>query len=335
MAEIAVSVLCPVYNHSKYLRKCLEGFVRQKTSFPFEVIVHDDASTDDSATIIREYAEKYPHIICPIYQKENQHSKKISYFRNFLYPAVRGKYFAICEGDDYWSDDTKLQKQFDALEAHPECSFSTHIVRNISEDGTILPSTLPAILKYNEGVINAHDLLLDIFEKVFYPFQTTSYFFRAELLQFISAEASEFINSCPALDYGWVLSALLLGNCYFIDQELSCYRRNSIASWSSRQKKKSVHSKFQERVSRSLAFYDRLSGERYHSLISRHIAENEYASFSYQMQHKLRNDPKYRPIYARFSSRQRFFLALCRYFPPFSPIYTKLKNTRSKQILLR
>ena len=121
--ELIVTILCTAYNHEPYIRKCLEGFVMQKTNFQFEAIVHDDASTDGTATIIREYAEKYPDIIVPIYQTENQYSKKIGIYKTFLYPKAQGKYIAICEGDDYWTDPYKLQKQVDLLEANLDCSF--------------------------------------------------------------------------------------------------------------------------------------------------------------------------------------------------------------------
>ncbi len=123
--QVLVSTYCMVYNHEKYLRECLEGFVTQKTNFKHEVIVHDDASTDNSATIIREYAAKYPEIIKPIYQTENQHSKRIpgGMFNGFIKPHLVGKYVAICEGDDCWIDENKLQMQVNYLEKHNNCSF--------------------------------------------------------------------------------------------------------------------------------------------------------------------------------------------------------------------
>ena len=117
-----VSIVTLAFNHGRYLRQCLDGFVMQITDFTFEVIIHDDASTDDTAQIIREYEEKYPHIFRPIYQTENQYSKGVAIGATYLYPAVRGKYICECEGDDWWTDPYKLQKQADFLEAHPEYS---------------------------------------------------------------------------------------------------------------------------------------------------------------------------------------------------------------------
>lgn len=124
--EILVSIKCLVYNHEPYLRQCLDGFVMQKTNFRFEAIVHDDASTDGSVAIIREYAEKYPHIIKPIYETENQYSKRDGSLTRIMNAACKGKYIAVCEGDDYWIDPLKLQKQVDFLESHKEYSMCFH-----------------------------------------------------------------------------------------------------------------------------------------------------------------------------------------------------------------
>lgn len=117
---ILVSVSCITYNHEKYIRECLEGFIMQKTNFTFEILIHDDASTDKTADIIREYEVKYPEIIKPIYQSENQHSKGITISSTYNWPRAKGKYIAMCEGDDYWTDPLKLQKQVDFLENNKE-----------------------------------------------------------------------------------------------------------------------------------------------------------------------------------------------------------------------
>ncbi len=114
-----VSICCITYNHEKYIRDAIEGFLNQKTNFPFEVLIHDDASTDGTANIIREYEAKYPQIIKPIYQTENQYSKGID-VSIFNYSRAKGKYIALCEGDDYWTDPYKLQKQVDFLEKNPD-----------------------------------------------------------------------------------------------------------------------------------------------------------------------------------------------------------------------
>ena len=114
--NIMVSVICTTYNHEKYIERALKSFVTQNTNFCFEVLVHDDASTDSTAKIIEKYAKKYPKIIKPILQVENQYSKKVNINTNFIIPRIKGKYVALCEGDDYWIDEYKLQKLFEVME---------------------------------------------------------------------------------------------------------------------------------------------------------------------------------------------------------------------------
>lgn len=128
-SEPLVAIRCIAYNQEAYIKETLDGFVSQRTTFPFVAIVHDDASTDNTSTIIREYAEKFPKIIIPIFETENQHSKPGNSLGKIMSDAIEAtgaKYIAYCEGDDYWCDSYKLQKQVDFLEAHPEYSLCFH-----------------------------------------------------------------------------------------------------------------------------------------------------------------------------------------------------------------
>lgn len=154
-----VAIKCLVYNHEPYLRDCLEGFVMQQTDFPFVAIVHDDASTDHSADIIREYAAKYPDIIHPICETENQWSKKDGSLRKIMNAAVEATgapYIAMCEGDDYWTDLHKLQKQVDFLDANPEYTLCFHKVNTlIQETGELISE---AIVKDMPGESTIVDL---------------------------------------------------------------------------------------------------------------------------------------------------------------------------------
>ena len=156
-SPIVVSIRCCTYNHAPYIRQCLEGFVMQKTNFRFEAIVHDDASMDGTADIIREYAAKYPDIIKPIYERENQYSKFDGSLRRIMNAHMHGKYVALCEGDDYWIDPLKLQKQVDFLEANPEYGlvYTKSVVyyqrsgRFSKPFGGELPNTFSAFLSEN------------------------------------------------------------------------------------------------------------------------------------------------------------------------------------------
>lgn len=121
-----VSIICLAYNHEPYIRECLEGFVMQTTNFPFEIVISDDASTDNTGGIIREYESKHPNLFVPFYHDRNKYSLGIPFFKDELFPACRGKYIALCEGDDFWVDPLKLQKQVDFLEANPNYVFCCH-----------------------------------------------------------------------------------------------------------------------------------------------------------------------------------------------------------------
>lgn len=121
-----VSIICLTYNHEAFIRDALEGFFMQQCPFSFEVLIHDDASTDGTADIIREYEKRYPDIVKPIYQTENQWSKKGNSVTATQRNRALGKYIALCEGDDYWTDPLKLQKQVDFLEKNPAYALCFH-----------------------------------------------------------------------------------------------------------------------------------------------------------------------------------------------------------------
>jgi len=151
---LMVTIQCFTYNHEPYIRQCLEGFVMQKANFRFEAIVHDDASTDGTADIIREYAEKYPDIIKPIYETENQYSKHDGSLRRIMDAHTHGKYVALCEGDDYWIDPLKLQKQVDILESNPDCGVVYATTKKLGKKGyeksiTAIPVNFKSLLVSN------------------------------------------------------------------------------------------------------------------------------------------------------------------------------------------
>lgn len=142
--QVMVSVLCTAYNHGMFIEKTIEGFIKQKVNFSYEILINDDASSDDTAEKIRKYEEQYPDIIKAIYQKENQYSKGVKVTKEILLPRANGKYIAICEGDDYWIDENKLQIQFDYMEANPNCTFcfgnaDIYDVKRQKSNGLMLP----------------------------------------------------------------------------------------------------------------------------------------------------------------------------------------------------
>lgn len=228
--QILVSVCCTAYNHEKYIRKCLDGFIMQETDFKYEVIINDDASTDNTADIIREYEEKYPDIIKPIYQTENQYSQGINISVNYLYPMAKGKYIALCEGDDFWIDPYKLQKQVKAMEENSECHMCVHEVQCVNEAGDVIDEVIPHV-KVEDTVLSSADLA-DLLLVEACPFQTSSYLMRATDVWHYCHPVPYFRQISPVGDLCYLLYFMQIGEVAFLKQKMSCYRRNSIGSWS-------------------------------------------------------------------------------------------------------
>ncbi|MCM1048304.1 MAG: glycosyltransferase [Clostridiales bacterium] len=262
LEDIKVSVYCLAYNHEKYIKKALDGFIMQQTNFRYEVIVHDDASTDKTPDIIKEYAEKYPDIIKPIFQKENQLSKGINISATYIFPKIRGKYIASCEGDDYWNDKYKLQKQFDVMEEHPECSLSTHKVQFCNEDGTFNPRILPGRCFHinKSDVIKEDELVKCYWIYGTYPFHTSSYFFRRSILD---------IDLDYPRDIGILRKCLIKGSVYYFNEPMSIRRLGAVSSWTTLLNKKGTQEwyKLILRDNEAEERFDQYTNYKYHDYI--------------------------------------------------------------------
>ncbi len=227
-----VSVSVITYNHEKYIRQCLDGILMQDVNFPYEVLVHDDASPDGTADIIREYEAKYPDIIKPIYQTENQYSQGKTVSR-FNWDRAQGKYLAFCEGDDYWTDPRKLQNQVDFLEAHPEYIATAHRVEVINEHGETID--YPG---YSDVVEHVHTI--DDYFKPPYPgklpSQLASLVMRNVFLT-LDPHIKDLFYSCNALgDRKLSLLLAMMGNTYCFSEAMATYRYiiSEGTSWSAR-----------------------------------------------------------------------------------------------------
>ena len=117
---VMVSICTITYNHATFIRDCLEGFLDQVAPFRIEVVIYDDASTDGTSEIVREYAERHPTIFRPILSGQNLFSKGVNPYYAYVFPDTKGKYIAICDGDDYWQDPEKLAMQVRVMEEDPE-----------------------------------------------------------------------------------------------------------------------------------------------------------------------------------------------------------------------
>lgn len=207
-----VSVCCTTYNHENYISEAIDGFLIQETNFPFEIIIRDDCSTDKTAMIVRAYTEKYPKIIKPIYETENQYSKGVRPMPVVFKKAV-GKYFALCEGDDYWTDPLKLQKQVDFMEENDECSMCFHNVQIINEN-KLANSSFYDHLETKEYSVE------EVLTKWTVP--TCSTIFRAEISKKIPLNSNFKVG-----DNVLFTTCAMYGKLFCINEEMGVYRKSA------------------------------------------------------------------------------------------------------------
>ena len=217
-----VSICCITYNHVKYIRDALEGFMMQKTDFPFEVLIHDDASTDGTADIIREYEQKYPDIIKPIYQTENQYSKGVKVSITYNFPRAQGKYIALCEGDDFWTDERKLQIQADYMESHPDVTICAHrrMVKNEIKKIFYVAET------YEIQSLSSESLCEKLLQETV-CFGTQTMMFQKKAYINYEDEIYEMSKDAPMGDMQLWVTLTIHGKCAFLPYPMAVYRVNS------------------------------------------------------------------------------------------------------------
>ncbi len=262
--NIEVSIVCNTYNHEKYIGEALEGFLNQKTDFKFEVLIHDDASTDHTAEIIKEFEEKYPEVIQPIYQSENQYSKGINVTTTFQYPRAKGKYIAFCEGDDFWTDELKLQKQYNLMEKYPEVNMSAHTViavKDGEEKFRFAPSKKECIFSTEEVIKGGGDFV-----------STNSLFYRKKMLEKIP----KFYENL-GLDYSLQIWGSLNGGMLYLPECMGAYRVATPGSWTTRiSQNRERYVSFKRRIIKMLKELDEETNKKYTKVIEDKIKEIEY-----------------------------------------------------------
>lgn len=215
-ANLLVSVSCVTFNQVKYIQACLDGFLIQQGDFDLEILIHDDASTDGTREIIEAYQKKYPAIIKPIYQQENQYSKGVrGFMARYNFTRASGKYLALCEGDDYWTSEHKLQKQLTFLEAHPEYALCFHKVDvEGGDDYMVLPQE--------------HETITDLAAKGNY-IRTPSVMFRTAYAHMPESHADS-----PLGDLFVYLYVAQFGKLKYLNESMAVYRKQ-VGSWSTQQ----------------------------------------------------------------------------------------------------
>lgn len=307
--QIVVSIICNAYNHESYIAKCLDGFVMQKTNFKFEILIHDDASTDNTASIIRAYETQYPDLLKPIYQTENQYSKRG--VARFQYPRVKGKYIAICEGDDYWTDPLKLQKQYEAMEAHPEVDICVHAAQRINEKTKKTSLIAP---RRQNAVIPTEDVILGGGAYV----ATNSIFFRASIM-----DSMPPFRRMIDLDYIIQIHGSLRGGMLYLNDCMSVYRYMSPESWTVRTSQNiQQYETHRKRVRDVMYQLDCDTNEKYHDTIMQRLAMDDFLMNKRRENYKEMLKKKYYECMHQLPVTERIKI----YVKAFFPILIKVKK---------
>lgn len=284
-----VVIRCTVYNHETYLRDCLEGFVMQQTNFPFVAIVHDDASTDNSAAIIREYEEKYPDIIKPIYETENQYSKldgSLGRIMNAAIDATGAKYVAMCEGDDYWTDPLKLQKQVAMLENNSDVSICINQVQTITKNKELTDWVIPADQTIQKGIFSLDDFCRLEWGNLQWTFHTVGIMFRTKCSTLLYE--NKVMKMFPYGDLPLIISCLLQGNGCYIQEKMSCYRLDSGGYNSTMAANPERNIQQEHKLADALRAFDEYTVRKYHKYIQQRIRLCEYREYTLGKKHHWR-----------------------------------------------
>jgi len=266
------TIRCITYNHEHFIRDAVEGFLLQETDFPLEVLIHDDASADNTPAIVQEYQERYPHLIRSVLQHENLLSKGIRPAK-YLQSMIRGEFVALCEGDDYWTHPRKLQKQISLLESNPEASGCFHAASVIDEKNTQLEvrpaHPVPSALQF-EDVVSRNHLL------------TCSLVYRSSA----ASRNIDWSDKLPMADWPLQVELTRQGSLLGIDENMGCYRRHRGGIWTrkSRREELDAISAFYNAVEKRFdgelpdSFYRRLREHRKECLACS-FGEHDYAGF--------------------------------------------------------
>lgn len=278
-AKPLVSVYCMTYNQESVIADAIEGVLAQKTDFPFELIIHDDASTDGTADIVKSYAEKYPEIIHPIYQKVNQYGK-CNFYKEFFNPKALGDYIAICEGDDFWVDPFKLQRQVDCMRSHPDCTMCFHAVKQLNADGsevTVRP------LK-STGEVDPQ--LIVKRGGMFCP--TVSLMLRRDVM----FSWPEFRLSADVYDYPLQVLAASLGSVHYIDECMAVYRFGADGSWTAEHVDSVDYTHVENEIG-WITQFDEYTAHRFSHSVNFHIVHMWFTEFrkSFDRDIKLKAKP--------------------------------------------
>lgn len=251
-----VSICVTTFNHAPYIKDALDSMLDQQTTFPYEILVHDDASTDGTKQILEEYEERFPNRIRVFYESVNQWGKGTyvgGYNRGLLVPNAKGKYIAICEGDDCWSDQKKLQLQISYMEERPEVSLCCHAASRVDGVSGKYISTMG--MGSLEHDLTTSEIILN------WSVPTASWVYRKGTIDSLD---SEWQFDMPAGDFPSVLYASIIGRVHYIPKTMSIYRYRVPGSYTSELQSEDKLISISNRWLEMLENLDNATGNRWH-----------------------------------------------------------------------
>lgn len=313
--KVMVSVSCITYNHEKYIAEALDSFIMQKTSFNYEILIHDDASTDKTAEIIREYEKKYPDLIKPIYQKENLYSKDVD-VDDLNTERAMGKYIALCEGDDYWIDPFKLQKQVDYMETHSDCTLCVHAAYIVNVNGRKIKLVRP-----NAG--NKIFTVEEVIEGGGGLFATNTMMYPRHL----DANKPDFYKKAPVTDYPLAIYLALKGKVYYIDEFMAAYRKGVSGSWTNTEQ--SSLEKIIKHVNNTEIMLEHLNQHtnyQYDEAINNKNNINQFKIMIAQERFEALKEDKFKAIFKKLEKKEKTKILIKQYFPRSVKAYKRLRK---------
>jgi glycosyltransferase involved in cell wall biosynthesis len=330
VSDPLVSVWLLTFNHKRFIRQAIESVLGQECEFPFEIVIGDDCSTDGTTEIVREYQRNHPGKIRLLLAKRNLWNATPGILGTImalaLYQACRGRYVALLEGDDYWTAPSKLQKQFNFLEAHAECSACFHRTQIVDDKGN---PQRPFPLTTVKSVYNVEDVIRAM------PAHTSSLMLRREVIENLPAWFPERRSG----DWTIQITAASLGGIGFIDETMSAYRVHKGGSWTAGNSPQSPPAAADlDRLAEILKFYDTVNKHfdyRYDGMIRRQVSTWTYdLAWAHQ---RLEHWPEMReqfwkafkacPLNTNMSFGTIFRFFLVAHFPALYRLFRRMKKS--------
>ncbi len=290
MKKVLISVILNAYNNEKTIQKALDSILTQKTDFDFEILVYDDASTDKTADIIKLYEKKYPEIIKPIYQTENQKSKGIDINKEYQYERAVGKYIAIAEADGYWTDDKKLQTQLDFLEHHPDipmCAHSSIITFDKKSQ------KMQRLIISRKNCVLTFERILSI-KNSFVPLNSIMY--KANP----SKDIMEFCSKYPYI-YAGIVMAAINGGIIYISKPMSVCKKKGIESVADNETKIEICRKLCDMLEDA----DRKTNFEFTESINLHKIEQRFKILKIQKNYKEMKAKEYKTVFKKLPLNEK------------------------------